>query len=88
MDGQSQGSPGGAEGLMGVIYGDSSAANAISERRGCGKLKHIHTGQLWIQEKVEAEELTMRRLLGTENPADLYTKHLASGIRQDRGVLQ
>ena len=32
---------------------DSSAALAISNRRGSGKLRHIAIGLLWIQEKVE-----------------------------------
>ena len=37
--------------LQGILCGDSSAAIAISNRKGCGKLRHIHMGELWIQEK-------------------------------------
>ena len=36
----------GQESLTGFVCGDSSAAIAISQRRGCGKLRHIHIGQL------------------------------------------
>ena len=34
-------------------------------------------GQLWIQEKVRSGEIVLLKVLGTENPADLLTKHLA-----------
>ena len=61
--------------LVGVLCGDSSAAIAVSQRRGCGKLRHIHIGQLWIQEKVLNNEVTVKKVLGEENPADLTTKH-------------
>ena len=40
-----------------TMYADSSAAIAISKRRGSGKLRHINIGLLWIQEKVEGEGL-------------------------------
>ena len=62
----SAGDPG-CEGLTGVVCGDSSAAIAISQRKGCGKLRHINIGQLWIQEKVNAKELEVRKVLGEEN---------------------
>ena len=34
----------------GVVYGDSSAALAITNRKGAGKLRHINVSCLWIQE--------------------------------------
>ena len=64
--------------LQGVLCGDSSAAIAISNRRGCGKLRHIHVGELWIQEKVHNKGLFMKKVDGVANPADLFTKHLAA----------
>lgn len=33
-------------------------------------------GMLWIQEKAEEGELNFKKVIGTENPADLFTKHL------------
>ena len=57
-----------------IMYADSSAAIAISKRRGSGKLRHINIGLLWIQEKVESEQLTVKNVKGISNPADMMTK--------------
>ena len=40
-------------------------------------MRHIHIGLSWIQENSESEELAYKRVWGTENIADLMTKHLA-----------
>ena len=58
------------------VYVDSTAAMGIVHRRGNGKLRHVRVGLLWIQERVEAGELHVTKILGTENPADAMTKHL------------
>ena len=60
----------------GVVYGDSSAAPAISNRKGAGKLGHINTSCLWIQEMQGTNQLELHKVFGTENPADMMTKHL------------
>ena len=62
--------------LEGNIMVDSSAAISVAERQGCGKLRHIKVGMLWIQEKVEEEELKVQKIAGAANPADLMTKYL------------
>ena len=49
--------------ISGVVCGDSSAAIAVSQRRGLGKLKHIRLGELWIQDKVLEKELEVRSLV-------------------------
>ena len=51
--------------LEGEIFVDSSAALAVVARKGCGKLRHVRVGQLWIQEIAEAEELKFRKYWGT-----------------------
>ena len=61
-----------------TLYTDSSAARGIIHRAGLGKLRHLETGYLWLQAAVKAKKLQVRKVLGTENPADLLTKHLAS----------
>ena len=61
----------------GVVYADSSAALAIAKRKGAGKMRHININCLWIQEKVDEKQLELRKVLGTKNPADMMTKHLA-----------
>ena len=60
----------------GVVYADSSAALAIAKRKGAGKLRHINVSSLWVQEKQDRKDLEYRKVLGTENPADMMTKHL------------
>ena len=60
----------------GIIFADSSAALAIAKRKGAGKLRHIHVGALWVQEKQDREDAVFQKVLGTENPADLMTKRL------------
>ena len=60
-----------------VVYADSTAALAIAKRKGAGKIRHINISCLWIQEHADSKQLEMRKVLGTENPADMMTKHLA-----------
>ena len=65
---------------MWVVYADSSAALAIANRKGAGKLRHINVSSLWIQEKKNLHDLEIRKVLGTENPADLMTKYLTRSV--------
>ena len=60
-----------------AVYTDSKAASGIAQRRGLGKTRHIKVAYLGLQEKVNRREVTIRRVSGPENPADLMTKHLA-----------
>ena len=59
------------------LFSDASAAIAISQRNGLGKLRHIQTQFLWLQERVALKELSLSKVLGTANPADMLTKPLA-----------
>ena len=61
-----------------TLYSDSSAARGIIHRAGLGKLRHLETGYLWLQAAVKAKKLQVRKVLGTENPAALLTKHLTT----------
>ena len=49
----------------------------MAQRKGNGKLRHVKVGLLWIQQKIEEEELFIEKVLGRDNPADLMTKNLA-----------
>ena len=64
----------------GVVYADSSAALAIANRKGAGKLRHINISTLWIQEKQDFHQLEMRKVLGTKIPVDLMTKYLTRSV--------
>ena len=59
-----------------AVWSDAPAAIAIAQRGGLGKLRHIQTQYLWIQERVAAKDIGLKKVLGTNNPADLFTKHL------------
>ena len=58
------------------LHADSSAAIGICNRSGIGKVRHLATGLLWIQERIRSKDIKLYKVLGTENPADLLTKHL------------
>ena len=42
-----------------------------------GRVQHLHTQVLWVQEAVARRELTIVKVLGIENPGDMVTKKLA-----------
>ena len=58
------------------VWTDSTATMGICGRRGLGKLRHIDTQCLWIQQKVRRNDIELRKIRGEMNPADLFTKHL------------
>ena len=60
------------------VWTDSSAAVGICSRQGLGKMRHIDTHLLWIQQAVRSRRIDLRKIAGESNPADLYTKHLPS----------
>ena len=63
------------------VWTDSSAAIGICSRQGLGKLRHLDTHTLWIQQAVRSGRVDLRKVLGEENPADLLTKHSLSRQR-------
>ena len=58
------------------LLADASAALGIIGRSGLGKLRHIDTSYLWLQQNSIKKKLKMGKVLGTENPADMNTKGL------------
>ena len=63
------------------VWTDSSAAIGICGRSGLGKLRHVQTHTLWVQERVRTGAVELRKVHGDVNPADLFTKHLSSRDR-------
>ena len=63
------------------VWCDSSAAIGICSRQGLGKLRHLDTHTLWIQQAVRSRKIDLRKIKGESNPADLLTKHLTSRER-------
>ena len=62
--------------LKAAVFVDSSAALAVTQRKGCGKLRHVRIGHLWIQQLTEDQEVLFKKVPGSENPADAMTKNL------------
>ena len=58
-----------------VIYTDSSASNGMVHRVGCGKVKHLETRQLWIQEYVNNKAVGVMKIPRAENVSDALTHH-------------
>ena len=63
------------------VWTDSSATMGICSRSGLGKLRHVDTRSLWVQQRVRENEMERRKVRGEVNPADLSTKHLSSEDR-------
>ena len=60
------------------VWTDSSAAMGICARQGLGKLMHLDTHTLWVQQAVRSGRIELKKVPGEENPADTLTKHLSS----------
>ena len=55
---------------------DSAAAIGTISRKGNGKMRHVRVGNLWIQQQVEDGQISIDKVKGEQNPADLMTKNL------------
>ena len=62
--------------LGATVHSDASAALAIVQRQGLGRLRHLKVQYLWVQERVKKGDFGVRKVEGQYNPADLLTKHL------------
>ena len=68
------------------VWTDSSAAIGICSRQGLGKLRHLDTHTLWIQQAVRLGRVDLRKVAGEVNPADLFTRHSLSQLRLEELV--
>ena len=55
---------------------DATAGLGIASRRGVGRIRHIATLSLWLQRAVHEGKVSLTKIPGKENPADLGTKYL------------
>ena len=58
------------------MLGDASAALAVIARRGVGRIRHLDTNLLWVQEKAASGQIKYTKVDGTLNVSDLFTKAL------------
>ena len=62
------------------ISSDSSAARGHVTRRGLGKMRHIQSRYLWVQERVGEGHLRVTSVPGKDNPADILTKSVGGQL--------
>ena len=59
---------------------DSSASKSISSRIGLGKVRHLDTALLWLQYHINRGQISIIKVKGTENNADIGTKDVEEAI--------
>ena len=64
------------------VHSDATAALGIAKRRGLSKIRHLHCTDLWIQERVRNGDVALHKVLGTENPADIFTKYVDANLME------
>ena len=62
------------------ILTDATAAIGICRRRGLGKIRHLATADLWVQDRLRRGDFKLTKIPGAENPADMLTKHVARDV--------
>ncbi len=65
--------------MQAIAGTDSSAARGISLRFGSGRVRHLRTQDLWIQERVREKDWEVKKVDNEHNRADLNTKYLEGG---------
>ena len=58
------------------VLSDATAAIGICRRQGLGRIRHLSTADLWCQEVLRNQLVTIGKFPGKENPADIFTKYL------------
>ena len=64
------------------VHSDATAAIGICKRKGIGKIRHLATTDLWIQDKVRSKVIELVKVLGADNPADVLTKYVNRQIME------
>ena len=55
---------------------DSETGKSIASRKGAGRVRHIDTDDMWIQEKVAKKDIFLKKIPGKGNISDGLTKHV------------
>ena len=64
------------------MHMDASAALGIAQRKGVGKVRHLSTGTLWLQEQQLKDILKLLKIPGSDNVADIFTKNLGQALME------
>ena len=63
--------------FCGQMFSDASAALGIIQRKGLGRLRHIDTSFLWIQETNSRRAVLFDKVAGADNPNIQVEKYAA-----------
>ena len=53
---------------------DATAAIGICKREGLGRVRHLATSDLWVQQLLRRKKLSIEKWPTEENPSDILTK--------------
>ena len=56
------------------VKSDATAAIGMVKQLGLGKVRHLATADLWVQQRRRVKHFTLEKWPGGENPSDLMTK--------------
>ena len=56
------------------VWTDSTASQGICARQGLGKVRHLDTQELWVQQRIRNGDFSLFKIDGESNPGDLFTK--------------
>ena len=59
-----------------VVLTDAAAAIGICRRKGLGKIRHLATADVWVQDRIKKGDFQLLKVPGVANPADILTKHV------------
>ena len=62
------------------VMTDATAAIGIARRRGLGKVRHLATADLWIQDRIRKKDFGLEKVPGCDNPSDIMTKNVSRDI--------
>ena len=65
-----------------TVMTDATAAIGIARRRGLGKVRHLATADLWVQDRIKKKDFALKKVAGSDNPADILTKHVDKVLMQ------
>ena len=65
-----------------MLVTDSSSAKSMMERRGAGRIRHLHCPALWLQERVDSGEIRKEKGKGEHKTADIGTKAVSAEVFQ------
>ena len=58
------------------LVSDATAATGVCRRRGLGKIRHLATADLWVQDRLRCGDFSLAKIPGAANPAGILTKHI------------